>query len=144
MYTNALTNIPRTTGDSYRLHPGTIKGDKIQGLPSARSQRKYRVLFAEFFNLRNVYTLLGQTRAKYGEDVEIVAVVPLVAPEMVRASDSDSIYGGARSVRERILQKVERCLPLNQPLTIIGKHAHLFIQPPPFNIYSLSPFALSI
>ena len=102
------------------------------------------MLFAEFFNPRNLYTLLGQTRAKYGADVEIVAVVPVVAPEMIRASDGDSIYGGMRSMKERILEKVDRCFPASPPLTIIGKHAcpchiHPFITYP-FNRHPCNTF----
>jgi len=121
--TYSRTHLSITTlGDSFRLHPGTPKGDTIQGIPSAREKRKYRVLFAEFFNPRNVYMLLGQTRAKYGADVEIVVVVPLVPPEMVHASDGDAIYGGIRSLRERIQEKVERCFPPNPSLTIIGMY----------------------
>ena len=136
IYPKLLTNISITTlGDSFRLHPGTPKGDTIQGIPSARGKRKYRVLFAEFFNPRNLYMLLGQTRAKYGADVEIVAVVPSVAPEMVRASDGDAIYGGVRSLRERIQEKVDRCLPPNPSLTIIGIHAHPFQNTPTQNTF---------
>ena len=78
-------------GDSRRLKP---------------AGRKYRVLFAEHFNPRNLYSLLGQSLAPYASQVEIVAVVPPMTAEEARWREE-----GALSPRERILAKVDQCFP---------------------------------
>jgi hypothetical protein len=91
-------------GDSRRLKP---------------AGRKYRVLFGEFFNPRNVYSLLGQTLAQYGSQVEVVVVVPPADMERWRASGT----GEYVSARQTILDTVASCFtPLHNgppPLTVV-------------------------
>jgi hypothetical protein len=91
-------------GDSRRLKP---------------AGRKYRVLFAEHFHPRNLYSLLGQSLAQYASEVEIVAVVPPMGVDEARWREE-----GALSPRERILAKVDQCFPplsggRPAPLTVI-------------------------